>query len=439
MLGALLAVVLVAQAGSAGPALDLAACLQEAMARHPELASARLGVELARKGLKGTWSGYLPRVEARVSEGYVWSGDDYRFQVGGGSLRIEGGGTDTHSMGLYLTQPLWDGGRYYLQPRRAEADILRSEAAVGARREDLASEVVRAFLDLHRALRVEAVLEDTLALSRAQLELAAERRRLGDASRVDISRAQVAVGEDRISLERQRAVAREARVRLAVAIGRQPWEPLEVLPFQGELPGQEEERSGALERHPRLEENQQQEVMARLDVELATADHWPRLTGSLSYTRQDPEFYKVYSRFDEIYNLSIGLNMSVPLFEGFATQTAIETAEVRAERVRAERQALQQELGAAAAQALVTIESLRVVHAIEVDNARAAEDSLALAEERYRLGEGTALEVRDAQLSVTRARLSQVQTEFDVLAARARYHHARGDLLATYLGEEQTR
>ncbi len=432
MLTSLALVVWIAQSG---PAPDLAACLREALERHPELAAASLGVDQARTAVKGARAGYLPRLSASVGEGYTWSGDR-EYQVGSTSQRMGGGSDDTHHLSLQLSQTLWDGGRYYLEPRRAEVELHRAEVGVETRRADVALEVTQAFLALHRALRSEAVLSDALALSLGQLELAAERRRLGDASRVDVSRAQVAVGEDRIALERQRALVREARVRLAVALGRSPGDPMQVAAFDsGALLAPEGGAGAPGEDHPRLRESRLLEEAAALDVDLATAGHWPRLVGSLSYSRQDPEFYKVYSRFDEIYNLSLGISMSVPLFEGFATQAAIESAEVRAEAVRAERRVLVQELGAAATQALASIEALRVVHAIEAENALAAEDSLQLAEERYRLGEGTALEVRDAQLAITRARLSQVQTEFDLHMARARLHHAQGDLLATYLRE----
>ncbi|HOX46818.1 MAG TPA: TolC family protein [Myxococcota bacterium] len=431
MLTSLVFVVWITQAG---PALDLAGCLREALERHPELAAAGLGVEQARTAVKGARAGYLPRLSAQVGEGYTWSGER-EYQVGSTSQRMPGGSDDSHSMGLYLNQTLWDGGRYYLEPRRAEVELRRAETQVESSRADVAAEVVLAFLELQKALRTEAVLGDALQLSLGQLELATERRRLGDASRVDVSKAQVAVGEDRIALERQRAAVRAARVRLAVALGRPAGDAMEVAAFDSSTLAEEGAAAAPGEEHPRLRESRLLEEAAALDVDLATAGHWPKLTGSLSYSRQDPEFYKVYSRFDEIYNLSLGISMTVPLFEGFATQTAIESAEVRTEQVRADRRVLEQQLGAEAAQALTSLEALRAVHAIETENARAAEDSLQLAEERYKLGEGTALEVRDSQLAVTRARLSQVQTEFDLHLARARFHHARGDLLATYLRE----
>jgi outer membrane protein TolC len=80
---------------------------------------------------------------------------------------------------------------------------------------------------------------------------------------------------------------------------------------------------------------------------------------------------------------------------------------------------------------------LQSVAQLQSENVKAALEQLELAQERYALGDGTSLEVRDAQLAVIRARLNEVQTQVDIKNAVASFHHAKGDLLSVYLGEER--
>ncbi len=439
-----LAMVVAVLGQAAGP-LSLQDCLREALAHHPDLGLAELGVEAARVDKKATRAGYLPTLTVQSNDGFTFQGrtegSRYVDPTTGQAFTIEPRDAqvdDNHGFGIYLRQPLFDGLRYWYQPQRAERAIVRAELDIQVTREGIALQAVEAFFHLLGQLKAQAVLAEALQLSQAQLEFARERHRLGAASRVDVSRAKLAVGEDRIAIERQKVAVAQASVSLNKAMGRKPDAPVQVSE-QGtpQVPASEEVEPGVNEEHVRLRRNLVSEEIAELDVEISSSRLFPTVTGSASYSRNDPEFYKVYSRFDRLYNASIGVSISYPIFEGFSTQAAIEAAEVQAERVRRERAQLEHELNASLAAAAAELSRLQTVHQIEAENVTAAKDSLTLAQERYAVGEGTALEIRDAQLAVTRAKLAQVQTTYDLQLALVRLHEARGDLLETYLPEEQ--
>ena len=423
--------------------MGLQECLAEALSRHPDLAVAETGVQAARVGKKATRAGYLPTLSVQSSDGFAFTGrkeattfSDPDFGVDDIPARAAET-DDTHGFGLFLRQPLFDGLRYWNRPRRAEQAIRRAELDVAITREGVALSVIEAYYRQLGQRSALQVLEQAHALSLGQLEFAQERHRLGAASKVDVSRARLAVGEDRISIERQMVALAKAGLILGKAIGR----------GDAGVSAKEESEPAVLEPnslaqrvaadHVHLERNRVAHKVAEFDVEIAAGSLWPLISGSASYTRSDPEFYKVYSRFDGLYHASLGLTISYPIFEGFATQTAIEAAEVQAERVRRERAQIQLQLDSALSTALAELRSLQKIQPVEEDNIRFAEDSLELARERYQVGEGTALEMRDAQLAVTRAKLARVQTRYDLQIALARYHQARGDLLASYLIEEQ--
>ncbi|MBN2494202.1 MAG: TolC family protein [Deltaproteobacteria bacterium] len=430
-----------AGAARAEQPMRLAECVREALARNPRLGVARAGLSAAQAGRIAARAAYLPRLTVESSDSYYFVGQKESIYIEGQGVPYEREAyhDDLHGFGLYLSQTLFDGGVYWLQPRRADAELARSQLEMAATTEQLVLAVVESFHLLGRALHEERVLQASLDLSRAQLELARERHRLGDASKVDVSRARVSVGEDRIALERQRAALDQAREELNLAMGRMPDAPLEIAQpagFEDEsppLPAGPARGPVRIEDHIVLQLQRAAERVAELDEEIAEAGWWPTVTGHISYSRQDPEFYKVYSRFDELFTLNFGLRIVYPLFEGFALEARIETARAQAERVRSQRALAEQDLGAQRIRAERQIERLQRIYGVEADNVTAAADSLTLAQERYAVGEGTALEIRDAQLAVTRARLARVQTRFDLLIATARLQYARGELADTYI------
>ena len=253
-----------------------------------------------------------------------------------------------------------------------------------------------------------------------------------------MAKARRAMGEDRVSLERQEAALESAVVDINLSIGRGAGSPLALSDDPAGPAGAPAELAPAVEAgHVRYRENLVAQEVAGLDLDIAKADRWPKVTGSISYFRQDPEFYKVYSRFDQIYNLTFGLSISFPIFDGFLTAANIEQAEVARQRLTEQRRQVEADLDGRITRAVTEHRRLQSVAVLQADNAKAAEEELELARERYNVGDGTELEVRDAQLAVTRARLSVVQTRFDLRTALARYHYARGDLLNTYLPKEQ--
>lgn len=426
----LAAVLILAQAAP----LTLEDCVREGLRRHPALASSQVGIEMARAQKDATRSGYLPRIDLSLRDSYTYSGrqEDQRLVIGGQVVPIPGraaGGNDYHVFSLSLSQNLFDGGKWWTQVERAEREIRRAEAAQGLTREEVALGVAAAFYQAQKVARELEVWEDALQVSRGQLRLAEEKLALGAASKVDVAMARRAVGEDEVARERARLSLEIARQELNLAMGREATADLVLAPDDAPESAEPLEPSVRPD-HPRLQELDWARRVAEKDTAIARGDLWPRVQGSLSYSRGNEEFYKVYSRFDELFDLTVGLSISFPLFDGFLTRAQIEQAEARERRVDAERRQAESDLAGQLAAARERHRRLAEVARLQAENVKAAEAELALALERFQVGEGTELEVRNSQLNVTRARLAEVETLFERKGVRMQYLYARGELLS---------
>lgn len=432
----LLVVVILAQQSP----LSLEDCIREALRKNVDVGLARTDVDRARAQKLGTRAGYLPRLDMTLQDGYYVRGEqEVVYGFGGEPVKLTqpAEDDDTHYFGLRLSQNIFDGGKWWNRIERADRAIAMADLGLQATRETIALSTITTFYELLKAQKEAEVLKQSLEASMDQLNLAEERHRLGAASKVDVAVAKVNVGEDRIAIEHQKRSMDVAIANLNQLLGRSPLETLVIHEpgDAGTLGGVPGERK-VPDTHFLMQMYKTAREVASLDLTIAKGDRWPEVSGSVSYSRQDPEFYKVYSRFDQLYRLTFMLSISFPIFDGFLTSSNIEQARVASERVKLEEFKARQDLEVNLSKAMNDFLRLRAISMIEEDNIGAAEQRLELAKESYEVGQGTALELREAQLALNRAKLTAVQTQYELRIAYAVYHQARGDLLKTYLPEE---
>ena len=430
----LLIVVILAQQSP----MSLEDCIREALRKNVDLGLAQKDVERAQAQKLGTRAGYLPRLDVFVRDEYYFIGEQEVIVDGSTTGETyDAKNDDTHYFGLRLSQNIFDGGKWWNQIERADGAIAMADLGLKATRETIALSAITTFYELLKAQKEAEVLRQSLEASLDQLTLAEERHRLGAASKVDVAVAKVNAGEDRITIEHQQRAIDVAVASLNQVMGRSPLEPLVIHePEDAGDPGSPPSEREVPETHFLMQMYKTAREVANLDVTIAKGDRWPEVSGSVSYSRQDPKFYKVYSRFDQLYRLTFMLSISFPIFDGFLTSSNIEQAQVASERVKLEEFKARQDLEVNLSKALNDFLRLQAISKIEVDNIGAAEQRLELAKESYEVGQGTALELREAQLALNRAKLTAVQTQYELRIAFAVYHQARGDLLKTYLSEE---
>jgi outer membrane protein len=123
---------------------------------------------------------------------------------------------------------------------------------------------------------------------------------------------------------------------------------------------------------------------------------------------------------------SANLVLSLPIFTGFSRSLQLSQARAQQddadEEVRARRLAVRTEVQA---RFLGLATSYRAI-AVQAQSRDAARDQLRLAQDRYRLGVGTALEVSDAQTAVQRAEADYITAIYDYHKAIAALEAAVG-------------
>jgi outer membrane protein len=171
------------------------------------------------------------------------------------------------------------------------------------------------------------------------------------------------------------------------------------------------------EKNPDLKQAELQVELSREIVSLEVSGHLPSLflTGNLQYQAQANDFN--FNQYRWIRTTFIGLQIQIPIFNGFGTQARVDQAQASfqqaIERLNFTKQALENELKNTIyriEQSGRRIESQK--RAVEL-----AELGYKIARKRFESGVGTQLEVSNAEVNLAQARLNYSQAIYDYLIA----------------------
>lgn len=419
--GCILAVVLIALALASPRAsarvYTLDECVELALSSNVTLAQARQGVESGRASRLASWSGALPRISGSV--GY---GDDLSVSHD----------TETSSDGytgrVGLTQTIFDGSTF-AGISGSGHELSAVEHSFEATRRAIVLDAKRRYYGLLKTRQLRDVQKESLELTREQLRKTQSLFDLGSASKSDLLKAQVQVGQAELGLISAEKSAESARAELCYVLGIDILTDIEpVDPVEGE--GEEEiltfDLAEALARRPDVMAKEEKVLAARRSLLSAKAARWPDLGLSVTYSRSQDSLGDLFDDPTDEYKRQVGLSLSVPIFSGLATKASIDggKAALRSEELslRDTRLAAARDIEVAR---LSVLEQKRSV-AVAETAVQQAEEDLRISEERYRLRAASMLERIDARVAYSSARASLVEARYNYEITKAELANALG-------------
>jgi NodT family efflux transporter outer membrane factor (OMF) lipoprotein len=401
--------------GAAAPAVDTAAA--EAAARDwagfitdPRLREV-VGIALTQNRSLRASAAAVERVQAQ-----------YRIQRAAGAPQLgasaaitrqrtlDNGATTNYSLSLGLAA--WEIDLFdrlgSLEGAALARYLAQTETQQGARL-SLVAETLNAWLNL-QALKQRAVLAQQLLQSQQRtLELAELQYQRGASSGLDRARARTAFEAARGEAARSAVVVQQARGQLELLAG-QPL-PDALLPTADEAP----ERGDAtalpaipaglpaevLLQRPDVRAAEQALQASAFDVGAARAALFPRLTLTASAGTRSAELGGLFGRGSGVWSLVPQLDLA--LFDAGARRAQVDASEASRREALASYEATLQTAFREVADALAVRDGLAERLSTQQAQVDAAQRSLSLVEQGYRLGANSQLDLLDAQRQLASA------------------------------------
>jgi len=180
----------------------------------------------------------------------------------------------------------------------------------------------------------------------------------------------------------------------------------------------------ASERQPDVKAAIKQREAADAEVRAAYGNYFPQVSLSYMY-----DWARMKSRTEPSSSAdgySVGLVVTLPLFDGFLRENVLKTAKARLERAVQGEGLVRQQIAKDVNQAVLTLRAAEKGVEASRTGLDQAEEDFRVVRERFESGRGILLEILDAQAAVTRARFNAVNALAEYQGALAMWLRATG-------------
>lgn len=427
--------------------LSLVKAIDIALCQNPQLRASWAAIKVQAGAVGEAKASQLPT--ATLSAGEV------RDRMGYPGTELPGTGQRTHTLYGNVAWRLFDFGGKAANQRYAGALLDSALANHDAVLQKTLASVIAAYFDVQTAAATWTARQQMETLARQTLETARRREARGAGSQTDTLQATTAAAK--ATLERSRALGsyQRAVAVLGYSMGlplSEKWSSGFAAPegltssngAEGAEAGKElaslkdlrlsldEWLSQAMERHPALQAARAQVQAARERTTVVQSEGLPTLdaTGNLYQNGRPNQGVMPKTR-----ETTLGLSLSIPLFEGFARRYKVAGAQAQLEQKEAElkdaeRQVVM-ELVKAHADATSALNNLDA----SLQLLDAATQAMASAQRKFDKGAADVTEILNTQTALADATLERIRGQADWRSARLRLFANAGELSRMEFGQ----
>lgn len=395
-------------------------------------------------------SGYLPSLSASAGGTYQNQSRSTSFNgaidsntgLAREDIIIEGIETKSYNAGLNLNYTLFDGlDRYYNYKKLKETYNVTELQA----RETIENTIIQLFsvyYQVARLIETKSTLEETLKISQERVTRAKYRFDYGQTNKLEILNANVDVVNDSVNLISTKQELTTAKRDLNLLMNKDlslnfSVDTLVQFTPQLQLQGFIDK---AKDNNVTLLQNQNNIRISDYDVKISKSGYLPTigLFGSYGWNQnRNPENVVFFGQESIIQPGNIlntntyqaGLSLSWNIFDGGSTLTRIKNAKITYENQEILKNSVAAEVKTDLANAKTNYEVKLQIYKMQQNNVVTNLDNFERSKERYKLGQITSIEFRQAQINLTNAKANKSLAKYDAKLAELQLLQLTGQLL----------
>jgi outer membrane protein TolC len=392
---------------------------------------AKNNVEIADNNANILNSEFLPRFTGNAGATYNRDNTDAEFS-NGNSTSLTGAESSRYNSSVNVNYTLFDGlGRQY------NYKILKEEKQLSEldARETIENTVLQLFTVYYNVAQLSEnlrSLEETLNISKDRLTRAEYQFAYGQTTKLGVLNAQVDINNDSINVINSNNRLINSKRDLNVVLGNALSNRFEVdtlITFVMQL-----NKTELLEKMKsnnvtllQLEKNL---LISEYSIKSWKSDYLPTLglTGSYGWNKNNNNAAS-FLLVSTSTGLSGGINLSWNLFDGGSTVTRVKNAKINLENQQLQKEQIILNIERDFNNAWDDYQNKLTIYNIQEENILTSKNNFDRTQEKFRLGQVTSIEFRQAQLNLLLAKLSRNQAKYDAKLAELFVLQLSGELL----------
>lgn len=343
---------------------------------------------------------------------------------------LTGAKSDAFNAGAQLNWTLFDGMQMFVNYNRVKQFEQKSELLVLLTVEATIDNILVNFFELIHMKQQLQVIEKTISVDLERVKLANDMLAIGAGSRLEVLQAEVDLNADSALLMGIADRIDRARVNLNQLLARPADVAFEV-PDSFEVNKvlvKETLEEKMLRQNTSLQLSLQDELLAQLTLREIRGRQSPTLGFNMGYNYINQSSESGFMQSNRSTGFTYGLNANLKILDGLNTRRERNNATILLDASRIRTESLVSEL-----QAELTLNynsylnKLRLL-AMELQNVEAAGENLDIATERYRLGDLSGIEFREAQRNFMTAEARLLNVRLDIKTLEINLLQLAGDL-----------
>lgn len=392
---------------------------------------AKNSVEIAGNNANILNAGFLPRVTGNAGATYNKDNTDAEFSDGS-TTTLNGAESSRYNASVNVNYLLFDGlGRQYNYKRLKEEQQL-SELEARETIENTMLQLLTVYYNVAQLSQNTRALQQTLNISKERLVRAEYQFNYGQSTKLGVLNAQVDINNDSIILINANQRLKNTKRDLQVVLGNSITTEFEVdtiVNFQLQL-----NKAELLEKvkanNVTLLQLEKNLLISQYNLKSWKSDYLPTLglTGSYGWNKNDNNAAS-FLAVSTSSGISGGINLSWNLFDGGSTVTRVKNAKIDLENRQLQKGQIIMEVERDFNNAWEDYQNKLTIYNVQEENILTSKNNFDRTLEKYKLGQTTSIEFRQAQTNLLFAELSRNQAKYDAKLAELFVLQLSGELL----------
>ena len=381
--------------------ITLEEAIDIAVANNPAIEISDATVDISRAGVKDAKSAYYPHVSSRIIIPFIG-----------------------RESGFFLDQLIYDFGRTSNAVKSTKELLKARKFDKESTEEDIILSTIIGYYTVLSERHIALAMEKKVVESEKQLEQAEGFYKSGRVPQIDVTKAEVNLGNARLEQIQARNNLEVAKVNLQTVMG------LEDESFNFDLEDSpditimsyelEESIIQALGSRAELKSLEAQKAAMRANVKASKKEFYPEIFGRTAY--------RFEGKGAETPGFIAGVGVKFPIFEGFSRFAKVEDSKANLRRANAELRSTRAGIVSHIKQLYLDLEFAKENIQVTKRTKDSAEQSLNLARERYNLARASSIELAEAEVLYAISYAKHMQAIYNYNINVARLERATGEI-----------
>jgi outer membrane protein len=426
-----------------GKQLTFKQAIDAALERNIDILRAQNTLEGQQSAVLSAYGNFLPSLNASGgwtrSETHQPGSTSGYINDAGQLVTIGSSGISTNNSfrtGISASLTLFDGFNNTSNLNKASATAVSNEFTLYRTQQSIVFQTQTFYLQVLRNRTLLSVSQDNLKTSQQQLQRIVESNKVGAVAAADVYRQQVQTANDELSLIRAQNTYDNSKADLLFLLSLDVAQDYDIsdsqLIAEAEKADANEAKglysdynqlvNQALASRPDYQAALYSKQSAESDVTISRSGYLPTISASAGYSLNNSEI----SNISDNKFMNWGISFSLPLFNGFQTNTQVQTAKLRLRNSEDQVALAVRQVQVDVKKAMLNFESSIKQLDVSLKSVISATEDQRIAQERYNLGAGILLDLLTANANYTQSVSNKVNAQYDLVLAKQQLKYVVG-------------